>query len=105
MSGTHSILTTDNENHKRIRRTIAHTFSEKALRGQEHIIKHYTDLFITRMAEKATTGEAINIIAWYNYTTFDLIGDLAFGKPFSCLDSSAYDPWIAMIFNSLRKIP
>ncbi|KAJ1324739.1 aspirochlorine biosynthesis cytochrome P450 monooxygenase [Microdochium nivale] len=105
VSGTPNIITADNENHKRMRRTIAHAFSDKALRAQEHILKHYTDLFISKMAEKATTGEAINIVAWYNYATFDLIGDLAFGKPFGCLDSSAYDPWIAMIFNNIRRIP
>ncbi|KAJ1334018.1 aspirochlorine biosynthesis cytochrome P450 monooxygenase [Microdochium nivale] len=103
--GDHTIITAGNDDHRRVRRTMAHAFSEKALRGQEHILKHYTDIFITKMAEKAATGEAVNMVAWYNYTTFDLIGDLAFGKPFGCLNSGQYDPWIASIFNSLRRTP
>ncbi|KAB8205974.1 cytochrome P450 [Aspergillus parasiticus] len=35
---------------------------------------------------------------WYNFTTFDIIGDLAFGEPFGCLEGCNYDQWIKGIF-------
>lgn len=38
----------------------------------------------------------------YNYTTFDIIGDLAFGEAFGCLEQSQYHPWVAMIFQSIK---
>lgn len=38
----------------------------------------------------------------YNYTTFDVIGDLAFGEPFGCLETGDYHPWVAMIFDSIK---
>lgn len=38
----------------------------------------------------------------YNYTTFDVIGDLAFGEAFGCLETSQYHPWVTMIFQSIK---
>lgn len=38
----------------------------------------------------------------YNFTTFDVIGDLAFGEAFGCLETGQYHPWIAMIFQSIK---
>ncbi len=45
---------------------------------------------------------AHNMEAWYNYTTFDVVGDLVFGHSFGCLERSDYHPWIAFIFQSVR---
>jgi cytochrome P450 len=42
------------------------------------------------------------MVAWYNWTTFDLIGDLAFGEPFGCLQESSYHAWVSMIFESIK---
>lgn len=41
-------------------------------------------------------------ITGYNYTTFDIIGDLAFGEAFGCLEQSQYHPWVSMIFQSIK---
>ncbi|KAF6839218.1 cytochrome p450 [Colletotrichum plurivorum] len=49
-----------------------------------------------------TNEEPIDIAAWYNFTTFDIIGDLAFGEPFGCLENSDWHPWIRSIFASAR---
>lgn len=40
---------------------------------------------------------------WYNWTTFDIISDLAFGEPFGCLKDSSYHPWVALIFASTKQ--
>lgn len=44
------------------------------------------------------------MIRWFNYTTFDIIGDLAFGEPFGGLKSSKYDTWIQVMFNSIKSM-
>ncbi|KAK4149601.1 hypothetical protein C8A00DRAFT_46804 [Chaetomidium leptoderma] len=102
LSGHPHIINANDDDHRRQRRLLAHAFSEKALRGQEDIMKQYIDLFIRKLGDKAREGEALDIVQWYNFTTFDLIGDLAFGAPFGCLESGGYHPWVSMIFQNIK---
>lgn len=39
---------------------------------------------------------------WLNFTTFDIIGDLAFGEPFGCLDLGRFHEWVAMIYETVK---
>ena len=102
-TGHTSILIANDADHRRQRRLLAHAFSEKALRGQEDVMKRYVGLLIAKMRECARSAEpVIDMVKWYNFTTFDLIGDLAFGQPFGCLESGGYHPWVAMIFANVK---
>ncbi|KFY23056.1 hypothetical protein V493_06128, partial [Pseudogymnoascus sp. VKM F-4281 (FW-2241)] len=100
-NGAHSLITADRANHSRQRRLISHAFSDKALREQEPLIKGYVDLLIQRLHERASAGP-LDMVSWYNWTTFDLIGDLAFGESFDCLENCTYHPWISMLFASIK---
>ncbi|KFY92053.1 hypothetical protein V500_04337 [Pseudogymnoascus sp. VKM F-4518 (FW-2643)] len=100
-TGVDSLITANREDHSRYRRLVSHAFSDKALREQEPLIKGYVDLLIQRLHERATTGP-LEMVAWYNWTTFDLIGDLAFGESFGCLENCTYHPWISMLFASIK---
>jgi cytochrome P450 len=102
INGVHSILTTPSDaDHARYRRLLAHGFSEKAMREQEPLIKGYVDLLIQRLREHAKDGPQ-DMVAWYNWTTFDLIGDLTFNEPFSCLENATYHPWIEFVFGGVK---
>jgi len=68
------------EEHSVLRRALAHGFSEKSLREQQPIISSYIDLMMRRLREHSEGGKAVDMAAWYNFTTFDIIGDLAFGE-------------------------
>ncbi|KAL3494005.1 cytochrome P450 monooxygenase [Aspergillus germanicus] len=96
------VVNEDNERHKRLRRQLAYAFSDKGMRGQEGVIRGYVDILLGKLREMsgAGTGEPVTISDWYNFTTFDIIGDLAFGQPFGCLEGSAYDGWIKSIFDT-----
>lgn len=96
------IINEGHEQHSRLRRTMAPGFSEKSIRDQEHIIRSYVDLLLKRLWERCNDGQPVDISDWFNYTTFDIIGDLTFGEPFGCLMGSNYDEWIKSIFNSIR---
>lgn len=96
------IISADREEHSRLRRQLGHGFSDKSLREQQPLITGYIDLLIKRLRENSKDGKPLNIAAWYNYTTFDIIGDLAFGEPFRCLEGSNYHPWVKMIFKAAR---
>lgn len=90
-----SILTAiDDNEHSRHRRSLASAFSEKALREQEPLIKKYIDLFITRLHENTGRG-AQDMVSWYNFVTFDIIGDLTMGDSFDCLQQSDYHPFVS----------
>lgn len=95
-----NIVNADREVHSVLRRQLAHGFSEKSMREQEPVIKGYIDLLIQRLHENCK--KPVDLAAWYNFTTFDIIGDLAFGEPFDCLKNSAYHPYVHMIFQSAR---
>lgn len=99
-----NIINANSEDHKRMRRLLAHAFSEKALLAQEGVMKHYIDKFIERLTEKADPEAVLDMVRWFNFTTFDLIGDLAFGEPFNCLEDGGYHPWVKMIFEGIKEL-
>ena len=68
------------------RRNFSSAFSDKALREQEPIMKKYFDLLIQRLRENCT--KPVDIVQWYNSTTFDIVGDLLFGESYECLEKS-----------------
>ncbi|KAF6791999.1 cytochrome p450 [Colletotrichum musicola] len=99
----HSIINANREDHARIRRVLAHGFSAQSMIAQQPLIQTQVDLLIQRLHEKCEGGDrALNMVSWYNWTTFDVIGDLAFGEPFGCLESAEYHPWVSVIFDSIH---
>ena len=51
---------------------------------------------------RSNTAKPVDLVAWYNWTTFDLIGDLAFGEPFECLLNQRYHPWVNTILGGIN---
>ncbi|KAI4094223.1 MAG: hypothetical protein LQ344_002302 [Seirophora lacunosa] len=90
------------EKHTRQRRAMAPAFSERALREQESILKEYTDLLVKKLNDQVVSTEkssvTLDIRPWYNFTTFDTIGDLLFNDPFHSLESSADHPWVEAVY-------
>ncbi|KAF4633926.1 hypothetical protein G7Y89_g4186 [Cudoniella acicularis] len=104
VNGVNSMIAANEEDHRRMRRLQSHMFSEKALAAQEPLITTYIDLLVSRLHEQARTPETniVDIVKWYNYTTFDILGDLAFGDSFGCLKSDVLHPWITNIFQAVK---
>lgn len=98
-----SIITANREDHSKMRRVLSHGFSAQSMLQQQPIITSYVDLLFQRLHELCEEGKRpIDMVAWYNYTTFDIIGDLAFGESFRCLENSDYHPWVKLIFDSIK---
>lgn len=102
LTSADNILLANDADHSRHRRLLSHAFSEKALRGQEDILKGYIDLLIHRLSTQTDAGRTVDLVQWYNFTTFDIIGDLAFGESFGCLEGGVYHPWVATTFDGFR---
>lgn len=90
--------------HARIRKLIAHAFSEAALREQEGLLTSHTDRLISRLKDQIN-GPAegkVDLRNWYNFLTFDVIGDLCLGESFHALATGEYHFWITDIFQALK---
>lgn len=51
-----------------------------ALRDYEGRVRLYTDQLISQFNERS--GQAINACQWFNFYSFDIMGDMAFGTSF-----------------------
>lgn len=95
------IVTADDPDHARFRRLLSHAFSAKALEAQEPRILKHVDRLTQNLSDVGPLGPQ-DLVAWYNWTTFDLIGDLTYGEPFNCLKNRAYHPWVMAIFTNTK---
>lgn len=92
------------EDHGRQRRIMSHAFSAQSLLEQQPLISRYVDLLIKRLREQTREEcTVVNIVKWYDFTTFDLVADLSFGEPFGCLEQSNYHPWVSLIFAGVKQ--
>lgn len=86
----------DRASHDRRRRVWSPAFSDKALRGYEQRIQVYDSQLIARVAQ--SSGKPINVSKLFNYYSFDIMGDLAFGKPFNMLQNEK-EHWAIKLLN------
>lgn len=95
--------------HAHIRKHLTPAFTARALGPQEPMLHRYVNLLVERLRDiviNSGNGEGeeaeIDIGPWFNFTTFDIFGDLGFGESFNCLQNSRYHPWVALLFNSVK---
>ena len=63
----------------------------------------FVDKFISNIDLFAEQNRPVDLAAWFNYATFDIIGDLAFGVSFGCLDIGDLHFWVTLIFETARS--
>lgn len=89
-----------------MRRTLAHAFSDVALREQESLMTTYFEQLIANLREKVDGPASgyVDLRDWYNFVTFDIIGDLCLGEAFGTLESGSYHSWIEQILVGLKFV-
>ncbi|KAF7911101.1 uncharacterized protein EAF01_002609 [Botrytis porri] len=87
--------------HREIRKSLSHAFSAKALRLQEEVGLRYMDLFVSQIHKRKDDEKELNLSEWYNWLTFDIIGDLAFGESFDAVESEGHS-WISLILSTVH---
>jgi cytochrome P450 len=92
-----NIIDADREEHSRLRRALAGGFSEKAMREQEPVIAGYVDLLVEGIRRRSEKGEELNMSKWYNWVTFDVVGDLVFAESFGCLEGERGHPFVNLV--------
>ena len=97
-----SIVTaSDQAAHERMRKILSQCFSIKALRGQEATVQRHATLMVEIFRERMGKSHAtqVNIIDWYMFFTFDVLGELCLGESFNCLTQNRFRRWILTISN------
>ncbi|KAK5989441.1 Benzoate 4-monooxygenase bphA [Cladobotryum mycophilum] len=88
--------TRDRAEHSRKRRAVAHLFSARSIGQFEQYVCANIDTLVGKWSEicerhgtDAKSSYAyFNPLPWFNYLSFDIIADLAFGAPFGMLSRS-----------------
>lgn len=101
--GVPDLLTANGTDHARQRAALNRAFSERALREQEHYFQDHIDLFMERMEQRCDQKEPINIVQWFEFLAFDIIGTLAFSSSFHCLENQQYHPWVTLLMNFFKS--
>lgn len=104
MTSNGSLVGADREDHSRMRKSIASGFSQQAMLNQQPLITVYINMLFEKLRRFHVNQETFDIVSWFNYTTFDIVGDLAFGEPFGCLQQSTYHPWVAFLFSCIKNM-
>ncbi|KAI1804330.1 cytochrome P450 [Daldinia bambusicola] len=99
------IISSNASDHFRFRRAMLPAFSDKALAQQEPLVRVYVDLLIERLREVSETGKPTDMVRWYNFTTFDLIADLAYGTPLQGLAEGKSNAWLNNISKLMKYVP
>ena len=93
-----SLFIADDADHLRMRKVLAHAFSERSLHEQEPIIQGHIDALITNLHYHIGNGsKTVNLVDWFNYVAFDIVADLSFGEPFDTLNRSEHRPWVKIL--------
>lgn len=94
-----SIVTARNPpEHARQRQSLAHAFSTQSLKSHEDVIRRYADLFVSQLAEYGGQGtQGINMSEAYNWITFDILGELAFGESFEAVATMKTNHWVSIM--------
>ena len=94
--------TINRESHAYKRRVTSHAFSDSAVRSTEQYILENIRKLETILSEPPPGGmtddwsKKRDVGQWSTYLNFDVMGDLAFGKPFNCLMSETHR-WVPNI--------
>ncbi|USP73808.1 cytochrome p450 protein [Curvularia clavata] len=105
INGSIDMLTAQSDkDHIRQRKIFTPAFSDRALKQQEPLFRKYINKLVRKLQEgvQEDPDKKFNLVAMYNFTTFDVMGDWTFGESLHMLDNSEYDPWVKTIFDSLR---
>lgn len=107
---THTVI--DKTLHGRKRRVMAQAFSDAAIRGMEDNVLTHVRTFVSNLETDSSESEKSgikgrkagrNMAHWSNWLTFDVIGDLCFGKTFGMLTREEWRFWPTLIDMAIHR--
>ena len=99
-NGAHNLFDAPDVEHDRMRQLFQPAFSYRALRAHEALIQHNVDCLIRRLHE--SVGGNVDLVRLFNFTTFDIMSKLVFGKSLHMLEQDEYCPWVRAMFDFIK---
>ncbi|KAK1772874.1 cytochrome P450 [Phialemonium atrogriseum] len=92
--------------HARKKRNLTADFSPKALAAQESIVQGCLDRFVDKLGPltRKGGGKGINMADWLEMVAFDILGEMAFGEGFGCVEKEDHHAWLDLILGHLFEI-
>ncbi|KAH8748680.1 cytochrome P450 [Diaporthe sp. PMI_573] len=92
--------------HAAQKRQFNHAFSDRALTEQESLIGKYIDQLIQlvrkEVAKSPNNKPEVDVAKLYNFTTFDVMGDLTFGEGLGQLETGIESSWVQAVFVTFK---
>lgn len=101
-NGRYEIFGAPKKIHTHYRKALSHSFSETTLRQIEPLIGKWVAKLIDRLYAETVGGWRVDILKWYNCTTFDITGDMIFSEDLKMLRSGEYSSWVKTIFENFK---
>ncbi|KAK4957698.1 hypothetical protein LTR10_005665 [Elasticomyces elasticus] len=101
-NGADSLITGDDTTHHRQRKILSNSFSDKALKEQEPLLKRWAEKMAMKLRSRATDGAEVDLLKIYNCTAFDMMGDLTFAEDLNMLEEGEYSSWVKAIFSGVK---
>ncbi|KAK5988243.1 Cytochrome P450 monooxygenase FCK2 [Cladobotryum mycophilum] len=92
----------DHKDHARRRKVWDKGFAAKALRYYEPGVAEYTRQLLHQINE--SEGKAMNVSTWFNFYSFDVMGDLAFGKKFNMLKDGIVHYYMESVHKNMLAV-
>lgn len=78
------------------------SLTKVALRDYEPRVSRYTDQLLAQL--ETSQGKPINMTTWFNFYSFDVMGDLAFGKSFGMLQEGVVHYFMKSLHADMTNI-
>ncbi|KAE9369765.1 cytochrome P450 [Stipitochalara longipes BDJ] len=93
-----SIVTANDDDHRRLRKIFARAFSKQALTVQEPLITQKVDALIEKLGKASQAGNTVNMVDLHCLTVFDIMADLILGETLNLLvDDSPHAGWVRSV--------
>ncbi|KAI1744493.1 cytochrome P450 monooxygenase [Xylaria scruposa] len=95
----------DPQKHAMKKKHLSAAFSTQALNSQEALVQHCWDGFISKIGPLSQrSSDGIDIVKWFEMATFDILGEMAFGESFHCIEDEKSHFWLTLILEHLVEI-
>ncbi|KAF2734670.1 cytochrome P450 [Polyplosphaeria fusca] len=101
LDGGSTHTTRDKKEHKERRKDWDRAFSTKSLREYEPRVNRHSQFLLERLKEKAHQP-SVRISDWFNYFSFDIMGDVGFSRSFGMLEKGEEDDMIKLLHKSME---
>ncbi|KAI9296044.1 cytochrome P450 [Neoconidiobolus thromboides FSU 785] len=101
LTGVNTFNTNDKDDHRFKKRILAPFFSDNTILSIENVVKENVDNLVNKLNEHSDTEQKFDLGLYFHYFSFDIIGDLGYGKSFGIV-KQGYHPVVDWIKDAFR---